>query len=192
MATALIAAWCSRRRRGLIFASTDQVFSGSRGPYREADAPAPTTTYGRTKAAAERFATAAGGLVVRLGWVLNDRPAAPRLDFIEHGLTRLQQGAIVDAAHDEHRTPVYSSELSAAILRLAEIGQAGAVHVAGNVHVTPYELLRTRAVGAGLDPTRVRPISRLKLAPAGRPRDVRLDTTLMQSLFAHSNRSLHA
>jgi dTDP-4-dehydrorhamnose reductase len=189
-ATGLIAAWCRDHRRGLIFSSTDHVFSG-RGPYREADVTAPATVYGETKVAAERLVVAGGGLVARLGWVLNDRPTA-RLDFIEQGLNRLRRGEIVSAVDDELRTPVYGGELGRAVVRLAELEQKGIVHVAGALHTTPYQLLRTRAGLAGLDATAVRPISRRELAPAGRPHDVRLDTTLLQGLLAREPQALHA
>ncbi|WP_331089383.1 SDR family oxidoreductase [Phenylobacterium sp.] len=190
-ATELIADWCLRQQRGLIFSSTDQVFDGDRGPYRECDRPAPVTVYGQTKLAAERLVLAAGGLVARLGWVLNDRPA-PRSDFVERGLVRLRRGEVLSAADDEHRTPVYGDELGRAVMRLAELDHRGALHVAGAIHTTPYEVLRARALQAGLDATAIRRISRRELAPPGRPRDVRLDTTVLLGLLARTPQVAHA
>src|SRR5208337_2492101 len=51
--TRRLAAWCGDRGRRLIFTSTDLVFDGARGWYREDDEPIPVIAYGRTKAAAE-------------------------------------------------------------------------------------------------------------------------------------------
>ena len=48
----------------LLLVSTDLVFDGTRGWYREEDGPSPLSVYGRTKVAAERVvlaATAGGG-----------------------------------------------------------------------------------------------------------------------------------
>lgn len=190
-ATEIIVDWCFGRRLGLIFTSTDQVFDGGHGPYREHDRPAPVTVYGRTKLDAERLVLAAGGLVARLGWVLNDRPSA-RPDFVEHSLARLRRGEAPRAADDEHRTPIYGRELGAAVVRLADLDHRGAVHVAGSVHATPFQLLRSRARLAGLDASAIGRVSRRALAPPGRPRDVRLDTSVLRGLLSRTQQAAHA
>jgi dTDP-4-dehydrorhamnose reductase len=187
VATATIAAWCARNDRGLIFTSTDQVFSGEDGPYRESDPAWPATAYGQTKLEAEHIVLDAGGLVARLGWVLNDQPGQ-RPDFIEYALGRLVRGETVDAVDDEQRTPIYGSDLAQAILRLAELDRRGPVHVAGAAHTTPYQALADRAVAAGLDRRSISRISRRQLAPPGRPRDVRLDTTALRGLLTRGTK----
>lgn len=190
-ATELIAEWCSTRDKGLLFASTDQVFSGLAGPYLEEDQVAPATVYGRTKLDAERLVLAAGGLVTRLGWVLNDRPFA-RHDFVERAVMQLACGQTVLAANDEQRTPIYGRDLEIAFVRLLELDRRGVVHAAGATHTTPYDLIVERARECGLDRSAIRPISRLALAPAGRPGDVRLDTAVLRSLLRCSPEAVNA
>jgi dTDP-4-dehydrorhamnose reductase len=52
----------------LVFLSTDQVFDGKAGGYRETTSPSPLNLYGRLKAEMERHTLALGGYVARTGW----------------------------------------------------------------------------------------------------------------------------
>jgi len=177
-----IARWCSRNNRWHLFASTDQVFDGRAGPYAE-DAPAtPVTAYGAMKLAAEQFTLDAGGLVVRLGWVLNDCGIG-RADFVRKSLPILRDGGVVCAVDDEYRTPATLSLVVQAICQLAKRRETGIVHVAGDRHVTPYQILLEAALEAGLPGERVRRDTRLNLEPADRPADLRLNTDRLAALM---------
>ena len=52
--TETVARLCRQSGARLVFMSTEYVFDGASGPYREDDAPGPTTHYGWTKWEAER------------------------------------------------------------------------------------------------------------------------------------------
>ncbi len=56
--TALLAELAAEAQARLLLVSTDLVFDGEKGDYREDDPPAPLSVYGRTKQAAERAALA--------------------------------------------------------------------------------------------------------------------------------------
>lgn len=176
-----IVQWCARNRRWLLFASTDQVFDGESGPYSEGDLAKPVTEYGRMKAEVERLVVDSGGLVARLGWVLNDT-ARGRPDFVQKSLAHLLAGHSIEAVIDEKRTPVRLSEVVEIICGLAAGNQSGLIHVAGPDHVTPYELILSEAMRAGLPTERVQPGTRANLAPRGRPRDLRLNTARLHAL----------
>lgn len=67
-----LARLCAAQGVPLVHLSTDYVFDGTlERPYRESDATAPQSVYGRTKLAGEAAVIAAGGraLVVRTAWV---------------------------------------------------------------------------------------------------------------------------
>ena len=74
--TAEVVRLCRQMGARLVFVSTEYVFDGQRGPYREDNTPIPTTQYGRTKMEAEQEVVALGdkGCVVRTsivyGWPL--------------------------------------------------------------------------------------------------------------------------
>jgi len=181
-ATRAIAEWCADNTRRLVFASSDWVFAGDQGPHREVDTPQPRTRYGRFKLAGERACIAAGGTVARLGWILDDRPIA-RGDFIWSGLERLRRGERVTAVDNELRTPISRSRAAKYLLEIARAPHAGVVHVAGHEHVTPYGLLHRLAQSQDLPTHLIQRGSSADLAPPDRPRDVRLDTSLLRRLF---------
>lgn len=184
-ATQAIAAWCRRRGRRMLFASTDHVFDGLSGPYSEAATPNPQTEYGRLKTAGERLVGDARGLVLRLGWVLNDTDGL-QVDFVQGALSRLRGGMPVKAVTDERRTPIFSSAAAELTVALAAGRVTGAVHVAGKDHLSPYELLMHRARTEDLDVSLIAPIRSIELAQAFRPKDVRLSTSLLDGLMLPS------
>lgn len=185
--TEAIADWCRRRGRWLMFASTDQVFDGTNGPYVESDPTCPCTVYGRTKADAEQAVLRDGGSVARIGWVLNDRPGG-RADFVRRSLDQLRIGGAVAAVDDEFRTPISATALGRLVVRLAALDFTGVLHAAGPVHVTPYELVMRTAAAAGVPTTGIERTSSGRIAPFERPRDVRLDTSVLQRLLAEPRR----
>lgn len=182
LGSAEVVQWCARNDRWLLFASTDQVFDGETGPYSEGDVASPVTEYGRMKLAVEHLVIGAGGAVARLGWVLNDTSIG-RPDFVRKSLDRLRQGHVVEAVVDEQRTPVKLSYGVEVLCQLALDDHSGLIHVAGLEHVTPYGLIRKEASAAGLSVDLVQRLGRAGLAPADRPRDLRLNTSRLRSLI---------
>src|SRR3954451_16649818 len=75
------------RRARLIHLSSDVVFRGDRGRYREDDAPDPVNEYGRSKAAAERVVRGAHpeALVVRTSLLYGRRDPGPQERLAREG-----------------------------------------------------------------------------------------------------------
>lgn len=182
-ATEEVAAWCAENRRQLLFTSTDHVYDGERGPYRERDLASPATYYGALKLAAEKSAIEANGLVARLGWILNDCSIG-RPDFVREALGRMRMGQRVKAVGDEFRTPIQLSEAVRLLCDLADWHWAGIVNMAGRRHVTPYDLLVDMATRHNLSPDLVQIDTRHNLLPVGRPRDLRLNTDCLASIMS--------
>lgn len=181
-----IATWCGQNQRWLLFTSTDQVYDGESGPYREGDHARPATDYGALKLAAEKLVVEVGGLVARLGWVLNDSLIG-RNDFIREATGRMVAGEAVRAVGDEFRTPIQLTDAVNILCSLAERRHTGIVNVAGRRHATPYDLLVEAAENGGLPADLVQRETRLNLSPPGRPRDLRLDTSLLASLMSQAS-----
>lgn len=189
--TETIAGWCRDNHRRMLFTSTDQVFDGEAGPYAETDTPNPLTVYGQQKLMGEEAVIEAGGVVIRLGWVIDRLRAhkdkgyfagTPR-DFVHHGLLQLAAGRAVRAVSDEFRTPVDLGEAADSIVRISRSVFRGIMHVAGGFHASPYELLHGEAEALSLDTRLIVPMSRKELVPMTRPADVRLSTSGYQSSF---------
>jgi dTDP-4-dehydrorhamnose reductase len=109
----------------LIHLSSDLVFDGVRGRYREEDEPRPVNEYGRAKTEAERRVTAAhpDALIVRTSLLYGG---------VEPGTQeRLVRSGHRDFFVDEIRSPVQLGDLAEALLELAECGEAGPLHLGG-------------------------------------------------------------
>ena len=167
-ATSTIARLCEQRGARLVFVSTECVFDGQRGFYREDETPRPTTHYGRTKWEAEQEVAweAAFWSVVRTsivyGWPhLGKRNFAPSL------IENLRNGRPYHAPTDVLRTPVYVEHLVDGIARAVEGGHPGILHVAGRDWVSMYEFAVAIADAFELDANLVQPMDADAQARAG-------------------------
>jgi dTDP-4-dehydrorhamnose reductase len=154
----------------LLHLSTDVVFDGRTGaPYVESAPPSPCTTYGAAKAEAERRVAAAhpAALIVRTSLIVG----GPGHEPSKHELAARDPAAVL--FEDELRSPIQVGDLAAALLELVPAGLAGVLHVAGADDLSRAELGALVAGG----PVRRAP------APAGRPLDCRLDSSLARALL---------
>lgn len=104
----------------LIHLSSDYVFKGNKGPYKETDERNPVNDYGFTKyggeVVLETFPTTAETVIVRTtGLFGNGR------DFAQYALNTLRNGEVVLAAHDLVGNHTYIPHLAVPLLMLAEI-----------------------------------------------------------------------
>lgn len=108
--------------------STEYVFDGAAGPYREQDAVRPISEYGRIKLEVERIALAGGATVVRTTTVYGDE-AEPAKNFALRLIASLRRGERVRVPTDQISTPTYAPDLAAASARVTARG--GVWHIAG-------------------------------------------------------------
>ena len=167
-ATAVIARLCEQWEARLVFVSTEYVFDGQRGYYREGEAPSPTTHYGQTKWEAEQsvMELASRWSILRTsivyGW-----PAPGRRNFAPWLIQRLQSGESYHGPTDVYRTPVYLGDLADGIERLVEGGFPGIHHLAGRDWVSMYDFAVAVARAFNLDEQLVVPVTSLATGPAG-------------------------
>ena len=151
-ATSEIVKLCLSGGARLLFVSTEYVFDGQQGFYREDDTPNPTTHYGRTKREAEREVAALGpyGASLRTsivyGW-----PALGRRNFVPSLIDRLRGGEPYRAGAEVMRSPVYVEQLVDGIARLVEAFHSGIHHLAGQDWVSMYDFALVAAREFGLD-----------------------------------------
>ena len=126
-----------------VFASSDAVFDGSRALWSEQDPVAPILTYGRQKAAVERYLLDRTGsaLVLRLAKVVSEG-AGPN-DLLGDWLKQLESAeAVIRCATDQIFSPVAVCDAVEAFVRLADDGKTGVFHVCGPRPVSRLELLQ--------------------------------------------------
>jgi dTDP-4-dehydrorhamnose reductase len=162
----------------LLYISTDAVFDGSKGHYRESDEPNPVNVYGRTKLAGEasslRLST--DSLVVRtnlIGWGGPRRPML--LDWI---VDTLESGGTVGGFVDARFAPLYVDELARLLLELAASDERGVVHLGASDALSKFDFARLVARTLGVDWNQVTP-ERLadRTTIAARPLDTSLDSS---------------
>ena len=154
--------------RRLIHLSTDIVFSGERGNYREEDEPAPVNSYGRSKAEAERRVAAAhpDATIVRTSLIYGGDEPGP-----QERLARENRRFFVD----ELRSPVQAGDLADAILELLSLDVPGALHLGGADDISRFDF----AVLLGADPTLLEPMH----TTADRAPNVTLDSSRARALL---------
>ena len=125
-----------------IFLSTDFVFDGQSGPYKETDLVSPVNYYGSTKVAAEKAVEESGlqYAIVRTcllyGVVLN----GTRNNIITWVKENLEQGKTIRVVNDQSRTPTYVNDLARGVVLIAEKKVEGIFHISGNKEVSPYQM----------------------------------------------------
>ena len=143
------------RRQGafLVYISTDFVFDGVSGPYREEDAPAPVNYYGCSKLAAEKavLSTLADSAVVRTVLVYGPSPNMARSSLMGWVAKNLRAGQRIRVVSDQVRTPTFAGDLARGIRNIAERKSKGLWHVSGSDVLTPYEMAVRTADMLGLD-----------------------------------------
>jgi dTDP-4-dehydrorhamnose reductase len=127
-----VAVAAKRFGAGLVYVSTDSVFDGTTGGYREDDQPAPVNAYARSKLDGEMAAIEGHGhpLIVRTniyGW-----NATEKLSLAEWILGRLESSQKVPGFSDVLFTPILVNDLSVLIFRMMEMRLTGLYHVAGS------------------------------------------------------------
>jgi dTDP-4-dehydrorhamnose reductase len=145
--TEYIARLCTLHRAKLIFLSTEYVFNGDQGYYREDESPQPTTHYGQTKweaeqavaREAERWSILRTSLVY--GWPL----AANRSNLVTRLLESLRSRRPFYAYTNMYRSPVYVEDVVEGIIKLVQGDYPGVHHVAGPEWVNIGEFARTVA-----------------------------------------------
>ena len=173
-ATEDLADLCLGTDARLLLVSTEYVFDGRQGPYREDDLPRPTTHYGKTKLDAEYAVARLGsrGAILRTsivyGW-----PAPGRRNFVPYLVERLQRGEACPASPEVMRSPIYVERLADGIAGLAQDFRPGIHHLAGRDWVSMYDFSLAVAEAFGMGKNLVVP----KDDPTANPDRLGLDSS---------------
>ena len=157
----------------LIQVSTDFIFDGLEGPYRENDRPNPLSYYGRSKLAGENAARRAGmeqWVIARTVLVYGAGENLPRSNFVLWVIENLSRGQEIKVVTDQWRTPTYAPDLADGIERIIRFQKQGVFHLSGREMFSIYELAIEVAEAFELDKKLIIPVdSTLFTQPAIRP-----------------------
>lgn len=167
----------------LAYVSTDYVFDGAKGGYREGDAPRPVNAYGASKLEGERLAAAQlpNCLVCRTSAVF----APGKRNFVTWVAGELRQGKPVRVVHDQRVNPTAASDLAAQVLALMQEGEYGVYHTAGASPLSRLDAAYTVADAMDAPRSLITPVASADLGwLAKRPLDTTLDVAKVRR-FAH-------
>ncbi len=135
-----LATACAARGIRFVFASTDQIFDGSKSWWREEDSAAPLGVYGKSKLDAEKAVQEGAGELARVarvalcyGW-----GRATGRGFAENWLKGFLMGRPARAFVDQFRTPLYAPDLCAGLVAVATAPH-GTYHLAGPDRVSRHQ-----------------------------------------------------
>jgi len=160
----------------IIYLSTDYVFDGYKGLYKEEDTPRPINFYGLTKLIAEQIALSLNGSVIRVSAVYGPGPGRP--NFAKVLWEKLSKGEIVEAAVDQFLSPTFNLHIGRALVRILRLRRdIDILHVAGpRLSRYDYALLVARVFNLKSD--LIKPTTMDKIPyKAPRPRDSSLDNS---------------
>lgn len=159
----------------LIYISTDYVFDGLRGMYREDDRTNPVNYYGYSKLLGEQFCH---GCIARTCVIYGSRPASGKVNFALWLLNNLKSGEEVRVVTDQFITPTLNTNLTIMLLETADRRLCGVYNLAGATRISRYDFALELAKEFDLDPGRILPsrMEDLKWA-ARRPKDSSLDAS---------------
>lgn len=183
-ATAHLVELASQLGSRLVYISTDLVFDGKTGHYKETDSPLPLSVYGQTKLEGERFALAtAKGVVARLP-LMYGLPDVMRATTFRNQLQTLRDGQSLRLFEDEFRSPLWLDDAAAALITLAQSDVAGLMHVAGPQRLSRLDMGRIMAMALRCEESLLIPTRQSEIAfSEPRPADVSLCSDVFASTF---------
>jgi len=161
-----LAQLCKKTRRDvtrggarLVHISTDAVFDGARGNYREADEPNPLGVYARTKleaewAVAEADSSAIIARVNLFGWSMGGRRSLAEFFF-----NNLSAGRQVMGFSDVIFCPLLANDIAHILVHMLELGLSGVYHTVSGECLSKYEFGVRLAQRFGLDAGLITPTS---------------------------------
>ncbi len=179
-ATRELAAAAAEIDARVIFISSDQVFDGTRGNYREGDPPEPVNVYGETKKAAERVVLAQvdNSVVLRLN-ITYGPPRFKGGSFSEWILDRERSGQPISLFFDQYRSPLDIVTATRAIVELIDHRFQGVLHLGGANRVNRVTFGRMLLKHLGRDASGILETQSTKTDPEGTmPVDTSFDLTL--------------
>ena len=183
-ATEIIAKECSKLNSFLVYVSTDYVFDGNFGMYKEDDVANPLGFYGKSKLEGEKavqnFST--NWCIARTSTPFGLHPT--KKSFPMWVIENLQKQKQISVVVDQFTSPTYIPNLSRMLIEISERRITGIIHAAGASKISRYQMASMVSDKLNLDGTLLKQISMNKMKwVAQRPKDSSLDVSRASSIL---------
>lgn len=156
----------------LIHLSTDFIFDGKKGPYKEEDEAKPLSYYGESKLASEKAVIGYRGpwAILRTVLVYGVVDNMSRSNIVLWAKDALEKGSEINVVDDQFRTPTLAEDLADGCILAAMKNATGIYNISGKDFMSILELVYRVADFFSLDKSLVKPIKSNTLnQPAKRP-----------------------
>lgn len=176
----------------LIYVSTDYVFDGESGRYKEEDETNPVSYYGYTKLKGEEFVKecAKEWCITRpsvlYGW------SDHKQNFATWLMESLSQNKEVKILEDQYVSPTLNTNLAEMLLEIIQKKITGILHTAGNTRINRYNYALKLAEIFNLNVNLIKPAKMSQISwKAKRPRDSSLNVRKADALLESKPLKLH-
>jgi dTDP-4-dehydrorhamnose reductase len=176
-ATTNLARLCKERSAFLVYVSTDYVFNGEKGMYKETDKPSPINHYGLTKLRGEEAVQTLDNYCIARGSVIyGSTPATGKANFASWLLDKLRKKEEVKIITDQWNSPTLNVSMAEMIIETIEKRRTGTFHFAGATRLSRYDFAQHLAKTFNLDPKYITPVQSKHIKwVARRPKDSSLN-----------------
>lgn len=157
-------------RTHLIHLSTDFIFDGENGPYKEEDKPNPLSYYGESKYEAEKLLQASNikWSIVRTIIVYGVVEDMSRSNIVLWAKQALEKGNPLTIVNDQFRMPTLAEDLAQACWLIVEKSATGIYNISGKDFMSIIELVNRVADFYGYDKSIISPIASTSLNQAAK------------------------
>ena len=176
---------CDSFKGKIIHLSTDYVFDGTSGPYKEDDPLNPISIYGKTKLASEHIILEKDikNLIIR-GNVLYDYSPHTSASFLNWVVSSLKDNQEIKVVEDQFNNPTWTRSMSDIIELSIENDLEGILHWGDSVHISRYEFAKLIAKKFSLNDSLIKPVLTSELnQPARRPLQSGLSTEKLVNML---------
>ena len=176
---------CDSFKGKIIHLSTDYVFDGTSGPYKEDDPLNPISIYGKTKLASEHILLEKDikNLVIR-GNVLYDYSPHTSASFLNWVVSSLNGNQEIKVVEDQFNNPTWTRSMSDIIELSIENDLEGIIHWGDSVHISRFEFAKLIAKKFSLNESLIKPVLTSELnQPARRPLQSGLSTKKLVNML---------
>ncbi|MCS7109292.1 MAG: dTDP-4-dehydrorhamnose reductase [Candidatus Micrarchaeota archaeon] len=174
--TRVLAEFARKKHIYLLYVSTDYVFDGNKGMYKEEDKTNPINYYGYTKLLGENLCR--DFCIARTCVIYGSKSTGNKSNFALWLIKSLEKEEEVRVVTDQFITPTLNTNLAEMILEFVDKNLKGIFHLAGTTRVSRFEFALEIAKTFDLDTNLIKPAKMSDINwIAKRPKDPSLDVS---------------
>ena len=183
-ATEVIAKEVEKINSYLMYISTDYIFDGKSGFYKETDSTNPLNNYGKTKLLGEKFIEneTSKWSIIRTSTPFGVHPF--KKTFPVWVYENLKINKKINILEDQFTSPTYVPNLSKMILEITSRSLEGFFHLSGSTKISRFEFAKMIATKLNLDLSLLNPV-KIDTMPwkANRPLDSSLNISKINAIL---------